>query len=226
MARAPANVNSYFVVDATLAKKWAEEHPLLTPNDLQITADVMLTYFDDQGNRYESSPISQKIIPGEKTQYSYEIAQNPDGTYTPKMAPISWEYIFKDPIRGARALKISTDDKFFQFVAPDKDFGVRHDAKMTQLKQGIIICYDDKQMRLTATAADDKTCLAIAWDKQTCKTYYLIQHPPVSTLTIYCKDAKGKPISGASVYLSGCYKGQTDSNGNLGSPTFWRARTP
>jgi uncharacterized protein YigE (DUF2233 family) len=68
---------------------------------------------------------------------------------------------------------------------------------------------------LGATAVDDRTCSAIAWDKQTCKIYWLIAHPPAYTLTVYCKDTTGKPISSASVYLDDCYKGQTDSNGKL-----------
>lgn len=34
-------------------------------------------------------------------------------------------------------------------------------------------------------------------------------------LTVCCRDAKGKAVCGACVYVNGCYKGQTDSNGNL-----------
>ena len=176
----PANVNSYFVVDATLAKKWADEHPLLTPNDLEITADVMLTYFDDQGNRYESSTISQKIMPGEKTQYCYEIVQNPDGTYTPKIAPISWEYIFEDPTRQT-VLKISTDDKYFQFIAPDKDFLVKQDPQMKVLKRAIVILFKDWEIRIFTIAVDTKLdfCYAMAWDMQTHKCYLLIDKPGI-----------------------------------------------
>jgi murein DD-endopeptidase MepM/ murein hydrolase activator NlpD len=132
----------------------------------------------------------------------------------PQPSVIMWEHVFEDPVRKT-VLKISTDDKYFQFIAPDKDFGVKYAAKMTQLKHVIIICYEDKQMRLTATATDDKTCLAVAWDKQTCKAYWLIEHPPVYKLTVCCNDTNGKAISSASVYFNGCCQGQTDSNGNL-----------
>jgi hypothetical protein len=125
-----------------------------------------------------------------------------------------WTHIFRDSTRKTE-LRININDRTFQFVAPDKDFGVKHDAKMIQLKQVIIICYEDKEMRLTATAVDDRTCVAIACDKQTGKSYWLMEHPATYTLTVYCKDANGKAVSGASVYVNGCYKGQTDSNGKL-----------
>ncbi len=129
----------------------------------------------------------------------------------------SWNYIFKDSDGRGTVLKICTAYKFFQFTAPNKDFGVKCDAKMIQLKQVTVICYEDKEMRLAATATDDKTCSAIAWDKQTCKTYCLIEHPSVQTytLTVLCKDANGKAVSSASVYVNGCYQGQTDPNGKL-----------
>jgi PKD repeat protein len=141
---------------------------------------------------------------------------NVETTHEVSVTLFSWNYVFKDSDGRGTVLKVSTAYKFFQFTAPTKDFGVKYDSKMVQLgKQVIIICYEDKQMRLTATATNYETCLAIAWDKQTCKTYWLIEHPPAYTLTVYCKDATGKPISGASVYLNGCCKGQTDANGKL-----------
>jgi len=87
---------------------------------------------------------------------------------------IMWEYVFKDAKRGT-ILKISTDDKYFQFMAPNKDFGIKHDPKMTVLKNVIVICYNDSTMRLIATAIHDRIdfCSAVAWDKQTGKMYLL-----------------------------------------------------
>lgn len=141
---------------------------------------------------------------------------NVETTHKIDVTLFSWSYVFKDSDGRGTMLKINLAYKFFQFIAPDKDFGVKYDSKMVQLcKQVIIICYEDKEMRLGATAVDDRTCLAIAWDKQTCKNYWLIEHPPTYTLTVCCNDANGKAISGASVYLNGCCKGQTDSNGKL-----------
>jgi len=99
-------------------------------------------------------------------------------TVTPEPFIIMWEYVFKDPKRGTM-LKVSTDDKFFQFIAPDKDFGIKCDADMKVLNHVIIICYEDSEMRLVATAVNDKIdfCSAIAWDKQTRKCYLLIDKP-------------------------------------------------
>jgi parallel beta-helix repeat protein len=89
--------------------------------------------------------------------------------------PISWEFVFQDPRRGT-TLKISTDDKYFQFIAPNKDFGVKHDPNMIVSPHLIIIRYGDPELRLDATAVHDKIdfCLAIAWDKTTGKKYLLI----------------------------------------------------
>jgi hypothetical protein len=113
------------------------------------------------------------ISPQETKYYSAILSE------TGQMTAISWEYVFKDLKRGTM-LKISTDDKYFQFTAPSKDFGVRHDPKMF-VKYGIIvICYGDAEMRLTATAIDSDFfyfCTALAYDKQTRKTYVLIDKP-------------------------------------------------
>lgn len=91
---------------------------------------------------------------------------------------IGWEHVFEDARRGTM-LKISTDDQYFQFVAPDKDFGVKHDPNMKTLCRVIIIRYEDSEMRLIATAIDDDFdfCSAVAWDKQTRKCYLLIDKP-------------------------------------------------
>ncbi len=79
----PESVSGYFMVDATLAGQWCQEHPHLMADDIEITADIMLTYFDNEGIRYESSLMSLEIIPGEAIMYRFAIVQNPDGTYTP-----------------------------------------------------------------------------------------------------------------------------------------------
>jgi hypothetical protein len=112
-------------------------------------------------------------ISPQQTKYYSEVISS-----TGQPTPISWEYVFKDITRGTM-LKISTDDKCFQFTAPDKDFGVKYDPRMF-IKYGIIvICYGDTEMRLTATAVDGYFyyCTALAYDKQTRKTYALIDKP-------------------------------------------------
>jgi hypothetical protein len=90
----------------------------------------------------------------------------------------SWDYVFKDTKRDT-TLRINTNDKYFQFIAPDKDFGVKYNPNMIVSKRVIIICYEDSEMRLVATAIDEDFdfCSAVAWDKQTRKTYLLIDKP-------------------------------------------------
>lgn len=122
------------------------------------------------------------------------IQENIDGQYyvaavLPPLPAISWEYVFKDPKRGT-VLKISTDDKYFQFIAPGKDFGIKHDPNMQVFNRAITICYQDKQMCLWATAIDYRVrlCSAVAWDKQTGKTYLLIDISFCPRSYRYCFD--------------------------------------
>lgn len=86
---------------------------------------------------------------------------------------ISWEYVFKDAKRST-VLKISTDDKHFQFIAPDKDFGVTYDPKMKVLKNTVIIFHSDSEMLMQATVIGKNFCSAFVLDKQTGKIYWLI----------------------------------------------------
>jgi len=104
---------------------------------------------------------------------------NVETTHQVNVTLFSWSYVFKDSDGRGTILKVNTAYKFFQFIAPDKDFGVKYDPKMTVLKRVIIICYGDSEMRLIATAVDDKIdfCSAIAWDKTSNKKYLLIDKP-------------------------------------------------
>lgn len=45
------------------------------------------------------------------------------------MEVISWEYVFRDAKLGTM-LKISPDDKYFQFIAPDKTVSIIEAGKM------------------------------------------------------------------------------------------------
>jgi PKD repeat protein len=91
---------------------------------------------------------------------------------------ITWEYVFEDAERGTM-LKISTDDKYFQFIAPDKDFGIREATYMRLRGRTITIRHEDNELRLITLAVDTKLdfCVAIAWDVQTGKQYFLIDKP-------------------------------------------------
>jgi PKD repeat protein len=119
----------------------------------------------------ESAEFTGEISPGERMLFTILASEN-------ELTAISWEHIFTDVKRNT-TLRISTDDRYFQFIAPDKDFGVKHDANMKVLKRVAIISYDDTELRLIATAIDDGIdfCSAVCWDKQTRKTYLLIDKP-------------------------------------------------
>jgi len=90
---------------------------------------------------------------------------------------ITWEYVFEDAKRGTM-LKISTDDKYFQFIAPDKDFGIREATYMRLRGRTIIIRHEDNELRLITLAIDTKLdfCIAYAKDNQTSKEYWLIDN--------------------------------------------------
>ena len=103
-----------------------------------------------------------------------------------KLAPeaISWECIFEDTKRDT-TLKISTDDKCFQFVASDKTFGVKHDSNMHVVQYPyftcITICFADGEIKLAAYALDGKfdCCIACAKNIHTGKTHLLIDTPGI-----------------------------------------------
>ena len=87
------------------------------------------------------------------------IQENIDGHYyVAALLPpltISREHAFEDPRRGT-ILKTSTDDKHFQFITPDNDFGVKHKSNMKVLNHIIIIRYEDNEMRMIATAVNNR----------------------------------------------------------------------
>jgi hypothetical protein len=87
---------------------------------------------------------------------------------------ISWEYIFEDT-RRETMLKISTDDKYFQFIASDETFSVKYDPDMLVGKHVTIICFKDDEIRLVTLAINTQIdfCFAYAKDMKTGK-YLLI----------------------------------------------------
>ena len=73
-------------------------------------------------------------------------------------------------------LKISTEDQYFQFAAPDKTFSVKYDPDMFVYRHVIIICYKDDEIKLLTIAIDARIdfCFAYAKDMQTGEKYLLI----------------------------------------------------
>jgi hypothetical protein len=153
----PQIINLAIVVDA----KYAEE-PVESYN-------LTVTLSTDIGDYVQA--YSGNITVGKSQEFTTNVSAG-------SLTLISWEYIFKDTRRGTM-LKISIDDKYFQFTAPDKDFGVKHDPKMKVFNHFIIICYEDKELRLIANAVDDRIdfCVAVAWNKLTDQRYLLIDKP-------------------------------------------------
>jgi hypothetical protein len=110
---------------------------------------------------------------------STDNAGNIETTNTISVTLFSWTFVFRDSDGRGTTLKINTQCKLFQFIAPAKDFGVKHDPNMKVLNNYITICYQDNQMSLVAAAVHKyiDSCVATAYDKQTHKFYLLIDQP-------------------------------------------------
>jgi hypothetical protein len=88
----------------------------------------------------------------------------------------SWNYIFTDSYGRGTTLKINLAHKFFQFITPDKDYGIRNATYMRVYKRAIIICHQDNELKLATISMDTQLdfCIAYAKDTQTGKEYWLI----------------------------------------------------
>jgi hypothetical protein len=97
---------------------------------------------------------------------------NVEATHETNVTLFSWNYVFKDGVRGT-ILKINTAYKLFQFITPNKDYGIR---KATQMGTSILltISHRDSELILTATAIGRSICTAKATDLKTHKCYCLI----------------------------------------------------
>jgi len=73
-------------------------------------------------------------------------------------------------------LKINTVHKFFQFITPDKDYGIKNATCMQTYYRTVIIYHKDSELYLTTLAVDTKLdfCVTLAWDRQTRATYLLV----------------------------------------------------
>jgi hypothetical protein len=107
---------------------------------------------------------------------STDNVQNTETTHTINVTLFSWNYIYQDTYGRGTTLKINLAHKFFQFIRPDKDYGIRNATYMKQCRRAIIISHCDKELRLITVSVDTKLdfCYAMAWDLQTRKCYLLI----------------------------------------------------
>jgi hypothetical protein len=107
---------------------------------------------------------------------STDNVKNVEITHTAGFTLFHWNYIYQDTSGRGTTLKINLAHKFFQFIAPNKDYGIRNATSMRQCGRAIIISHSDKQLRLITASVDTKIdfCYAMAWDLQTRKCYLLI----------------------------------------------------
>jgi len=107
---------------------------------------------------------------------STDNVQNTETTQATTVTLFRWNYIYQDTSGRGTTLKINLAHKFFQFIALNKDYGIRNATSMRQCGRAIIINHSDKQLRLITASVDTKIdfCYAMAWDLQTRKCYLLI----------------------------------------------------
>jgi hypothetical protein len=97
---------------------------------------------------------------------STDNVKNVETTHTTSFTLFHWNYIYQDTSGRGTTLKINLAHKFFQFIAPSKDYGIRNATSMRQCGRAIIINHSDKQLRLITVSVDTKIdfCYAMAWD--------------------------------------------------------------
>jgi len=107
---------------------------------------------------------------------STDNVKNTETTHAISVTLFSWNYIYQDTYGRGTTLKINTAHKFFQFITPDKDYGIRKATYMRLCGRAIIIQHCDNELRLITISVDTKIdfCYAMAWDTQTRKCYLLI----------------------------------------------------
>jgi len=119
--------------------------------------------------------------------YSIDNAGNIEPSNNQTLTLFSWNYIFEDSYGRDTILKINAERKFFQFITPDKDYGIREATCMRVCRRSIIIYHRDDELRLITLAVDTKLdfCLAIAWDRQTRTRYFLIDRVGIEDSHLY-----------------------------------------
>ena len=112
---------------------------------------------------------------------STDNVKNVEPSHTATFTLFHWNYIYQDTYGRGTTLKINLAYKFFQFITPDKDYGIRIATYMKQCGRAIIVSHCDKELRLMTVSVDTKIdfCYAMAWDVQTRKCYLLIDKPGI-----------------------------------------------
>jgi len=156
----------------------SEPEVITIPDPIDGNYDVQLI-----GTATGNYSLTMELISQNTTVYQTyfgEINKNETRYYTAsvsietyEMEVISWGYVFNDENQGT-VLKISTDDRLFQFITPDKDYGIRQ-ATCMRIYRTTIISYCNEEIRLISVAVPKfDFCIAVVWDKQTQAKYFLI----------------------------------------------------
>ena len=154
-----------------------------SPSDRGVTITIYV-----RSNDLEAEMTSDKLVVENDVYWALVSRSTSDyvvvHTFTmgeaSEVTLIGWDYEFRDETRGT-ILKIRTEDKLFQFITPDKDYGIRSATYMRLCGRAIIINHRDKELRLITVAVDTRLdfCYAIAWDVQARKFYYLLDKPGI-----------------------------------------------
>jgi hypothetical protein len=121
-------------------------------------------------------------LTGKSGQYTVEASSPVDESCVRVYFTVfSWDYVFEDTDGRGTILKINVALKFFEFIRPSMDYGIKKAIFMQSYGRAIIISHNDKQLRLITVAVDTKLdfCIATAWDLQTRKCYLLIDKPGI-----------------------------------------------
>jgi len=107
---------------------------------------------------------------------STDNAKNIETPHEITVTLFSWNHTFEDTQGRGTTLKINLAHRFFQFITPNKDYGIRKATCMRVHHRTITIRHEDNELKLITLAVDTKLdfCVATAWDKQTRKQYRLI----------------------------------------------------
>ena len=85
-------------------------------------------------------------------------------------------YVFMDSLGRGTTLKINTEHNFFQFITPDRDYGIRKATYILVRSGTITIRHKDNELKLFTRVINAKQdfCIAHAKDMQTYKRYWLM----------------------------------------------------
>lgn len=100
---------------------------------------------------------------------------------------VMWDYVFIDAGGRETRLLISTVHNLFQFITPEKDYGIREATYMRTCNRTIFIQNKDSELWLISLVIKTKVdfCIAIAWNRETQTRYFLIAYNDKQKISFY-----------------------------------------